>query len=648
LDRANRAETWVRDGLAALGIERLVFAIHDQSFPSTPDEDIGRGSPYAKGAYELLNFLGELGFDGIQFGPQGDTSLDNPSPYDGALFTRSPLSIALATLRTDPAWEGLCHGLLEPIAGEPSAPDRVDYERAWKASRRVLAGLHDRFRAHPPAPLSERFAAFRAREEEALAPDGAFEALTAEYGTDDWRKWNGGRDGDLDQHLYFPGPQRTALARDRLARLRSERAREIERHLFGQFVLFEQHLALRRAAAQTGAKGVALYGDLQIGLSYRDLWSRRGLFRTDYLMGAPPSRTNPGGQPWGYPVLDPALYFAPASRAPGPALALLITRVDRMLRDFDGLRIDHPHGLVCPWVYAAGDPDPAAAVQRGARLFCSPNLPEHPRLAPLAIPGADQISADPGIARYADDWVRSLRDDQVARYGALFDAVVERVAAAGRRTEDIVCEVLSTWPYPLRRVMERHHLGRFCVTQKADMTRPDDVYRSENASERDWIMVGNHDTAPLWRLADAWHGTAAASERALYLAARLAPSEGERARLAHWIAAHPRHLCQAMFADLFVGKARRVSIFYADLLGFRDVYNRPGIVDASNWRLRLPSDFADVYRRRLHDGDALNLPFALALAMNARAMQLRPDERATMGALFDAARALTPSLEGAP
>ncbi|HEY3594697.1 MAG TPA: 4-alpha-glucanotransferase, partial [Polyangiaceae bacterium] len=325
-------------------------------------------------------------------------------------------------------------------------------------------------------------------------------------------------------------------------------------------------------------------------------------------------------------------------------LELVITRVDRMLRDFDGLRIDHPHGWVCPWVYAADDPDPAAAVRRGARLFCSPNLPDHPRLKTLAIAEAAQLSADPGIPRYADDWVRTLRDDQVQRYGALFDGLVARVAAAGRRPSDIVCEVLSTWPYPLRRVMERHGLGRFCVTQKADLTRGDDVYRSENASERDWIMVGNHDTAPIWRLADGWQGTAVASERALYLAERLAPSERARSALAHWIAAHPSHLCQAMFADLFAGKARRVSIFYADLFGSRDVYNRPGVVDSDNWKMRLPGDFADLYRRRVHDGDAANLPLVIALAMNAHSAG-DDGRRAMARALFAEAKSLTPSLD---
>jgi 4-alpha-glucanotransferase len=333
-------------------------------------------------------------------------------------------------------------------------------------------------------------------------------------------------------------------------------------------------------------------------------------------MGAPPSRTNPAGQPWGYPVLD-------IERLPGRALALLTSRVDRLMADFDGLRVDHPHGLVCPWVYAASDPDPAAAVMRGARLRCSPNLPDHPALAAIAIPRAEQLSLDPGSVRWADDWVVALDDSQVSRYGVLFDALMARVRAAGRRESDVVCEVLSTWPYPLRRVMERYGLGRFVVTQKADLARADDVYRSENASSHDWIMVGNHDTPPIWKLAAAWHGTAAGTERALALATRLASDPAVRPRLARWLEADPRHLCHGLFAELFLGPARRVSVFFADLFGLTEIYNRPGIVHEDNWTLRLPPDFAEAYAGESPKLAALNVPVALALALQAR-----PDAKA--------------------
>src|SRR5690606_18231397 len=245
-----------------------------------------------------------------------------------------------------------------------------------------------------------------------------------------------------------------------------------------------------------GLPALRLFGDLQVGISVGDTWALHDLFLSGYAMGAPPSRTNPDGQPWGYPVLDPRLYHGPDG-ARGPALRLVASRVDAMLRDYDGVRVDHPHGLVCPWVYRTDEPDPYRAVQGGARLFESPDLPDHPRLGPLAIARPDQLDRD--LPRYADGWVRALDDEQVRQYAAQLDVVRGAAAAHGRALDDVLCEVLSTQPYPLQRVLERHGLGRFRVTQKADLTNPNDVYRSENARPEDWVMLGNHDTPPIWR-----------------------------------------------------------------------------------------------------------------------------------------------------
>ena len=617
----------LRAARETLDVQRLVLAIHDVSFPSAPDEDIGRGSPYGHGARALAALVTALGFDGLQLGPQGATSASNPSPYDGALFSKSPLSLALATLAEDPCWAPLCQGLLAPlVAGRPSGPaERAQYGYAWAAAEATVDTLYRRFLdsqaagGSGAATLAARFAAFRRANEGALGPDAVFAALSARHGTDDWRRWpsHSGRGEDdrpgevPDRELFSAPPALRPAAQARAAALASETGGPAQRHLFGQFALFEQHRAARAALAPSG---LLLLGDLQIGFSHRDLWARRQLFWPAYLMGAPPSRTNPAGQAWGYPVLDPAQY-----ESGGAALELMKLRVGRLLEDFDGLRIDHPHGLVCPWVYDAADPDPDRAVARGARLRCSPNLPDHPRLAPFAIPTPGQLSGDPAVARYADDWVRALGEAQVERYGVLFDTVMAGVVAAGRAPSDVVCEVLSTWPYPLRRVMARHGLGRFCVTQKADLARPDDVYRSENTSPKDWIMAGNHDTPSLWALVEQWHGTAAGAERALYLGRRLAGGDAARAsRLARWIQANPGHLAHATLADLFAAPATRVSIFFSDLFGLRETYNRPGIVDPDNWTLRLSSSFQTDYQRRLHDGRAANIPLVMALALGGR------------------------------
>jgi 4-alpha-glucanotransferase len=338
-------------------------------------------------------------------------------------------------------------------------------------------------------------------------------------------------------------------------------------------------------------------------------------------MGAPPSRTNPEGQPWGYPVLDPKQYltrFVGEAATHSAPLAFVHARVTKLFAELDGLRIDHPHGLVCPWVYDGSAPDPLAAVVDGARLFETPASPTHPSLAELSLVRPDQINDK--VPAYDDDHVRDLTDAQLADYDRIFAIVMDAARAAGRNADDVLCEVLSTCPAPLGGVMKRHGLGRFRVTQKASLVDPHDGYRGENAHRRDWIMIGNHDTPPLRAVVDRWTRNATVAARAAYLATRLEPNAGAgaRGRLAASLASDPRRLALGMFAELFVGPAANVLVFFADLYGETATYNTPGVISDDNWSMRVPRDFASVYELRRMRGEAMDVAGALALAMRAR------------------------------
>jgi 4-alpha-glucanotransferase len=185
--------------------------------------------------------------------------------------------------------------------------------------------------------------------------------------------------------------------------------------------------------------------------------------------------------------------------------------------------------------------------------------------------------------------------------------------------------VLSTCPRPLAAVLARHGLGRFRVTQKARVDLPGDVYRGDGAAPHDWIMVGNHDTPPLALVIDRWQGTPELARRAAYLASRLATSDTERPALAEKLERDPAALALAITAELFLGPARHVQIFWPDLLGARDVYNQPGVVDDSNWSLRAPADLAAAHGDAVGRGDAPDLGAAVAWALRAR--HLDSDDR---------------------
>lgn len=629
----------MRAGLALLGIDRFVLAVHDASFPGTADEDVGRGSPYSAGAAALFRLAWACGFDGIQLGPQGKTSRSNPSPYDATMLARSHLSLALGPLV---AAEGELGGLLtlEEVArlvrGRPRTwGTRAAHAEAWDRLALAVSWAHRRFRRRPsvfPAVTAEVGRLAR-QDAERLEADGLFEILAAYHGTDDPTRWARGGAAKLDRHLFAPAAGDRQRARRWRAQLAAAHAARLDRNVFCEALLTLQHRATR---ARLAALGLRLWADLPVGTATRDRWRYAALFMPGYALGAPPSRTNPEGQAWGYPILEPRLLRAPGG-GPGPALRFFDRRIDGLLADFDGLRVDHPHGLVSPWVYRTDGPGAgAAAVRSGARLYSSPDEPDHPRLARYAIARPRDLAPRGQVARHADDWERRLTDAQVSRYAILFDRLVARVRAAGGSSADIAPEVLSTCPYPLARVLARHALGRMRVVSKADPDDPRDPYRTANARPEDWLTLSTHDTPSIWSLTAELAGTPRAATWSRYLASRLAPTPGARPALAASLGVDPRRLPQAMLADLLVGPARKVALFFPDLLGMTARYNVPGVVSARNWNLRVPPSFRGLYRKRRATGAALDPAAAIAAALRARAADAAGDAADLARALDDA------------
>ncbi|HEY0721210.1 MAG TPA: 4-alpha-glucanotransferase [Gammaproteobacteria bacterium] len=622
-DASIQPNTAVCEALRLLEKDRLALAIHDSSFPGTYGQDIGRGSPYTEAAAAFLAFARHLGFDTLQLGPQGESGVDNPSPYDGTLFSKSFLNLDLPSLLMgngrERAGAWLSTATLQRLVEECPASDgrHSNHAYAYQAVHHALDEIYLNFVTGCASGeaaallLQEELKIFSAHQQQWLQADALYHTLAAEHGwlhQDDWPQSN---EACADRMLYHHDAKHASRCAARRGVLLTHYRHRIERYSLGQLLLHQQHARFHSTMKQWGLR---IYGDLQVGISPCDLWSRGALYLQHYRMGAPPSRTNPEGQPWGYGVLDPEQYQGPDGAA-GPVLRFLATRVRKMMEEFDGLRIDHPHGLVCPWVYRSTDPDPYHAVQQGARLFSSPHLADHPELTRYAIVNGEQLNES--LPRYADGWVGSLDSKQLDRYAVLIDQLMQEVRLHGATSDDVLCEVLSTLPFPLAQVIARHGLGRFRVTQKADLSNPADVYRSENAHPEDWIMVGNHDTPPLWRLAKQWAREGRTKAEAEYLTQRLRPDE-ESAAFAALLADDWRKLVHAKMADLFVSPARQVMIFFPDLLGMEAIYNRPGIIDPANWTLRVPPDYAARYPGAAAKGEALNLHCVLALAMRAR------------------------------
>ena len=632
----------IKEALQLLGIRNFVLGIHDTAFPGLPEEEIGSGSPYSCGAARFVAFIQTLGFNGLQLGPQGITSPVNPSPYDGSLFSRNPL--LLAPLPLEDTLDGIFakHGIL------PGTTENVHVHRqaAARAIRRITADACRIFRRSASGELRSAYEFFCAENSDWLERDALYELLWRHHGEKSWNAWP----DPLARRLYcrraglhrLTDPQRQALKEAHHAALSD--------FSIVQFLLAAQHRQLQERCSGFGIK---LFGDLQVGLSERDAWYAQDFLLPGYLLGAPPSRTNPQGQSWNYPLFDPGCYareLPGGEGEPGPALRFFRARLNKLFRDFDGLRIDHPHGLLCPWVYRTEHAEPLTAVRSGARLFASPNLPDHPELSRYAIVRPDQI--DPRKPRFDDNWVQHLDSGQVDRYATLFAEIMRAAAEPPDGPREIACEILSTCPYPVRRVMERYGLGRFRVTQKADLADPDDVYRSENAQPEDWVMLGSHDTPTIWQVAERWTTEGSSRRQAEYLAERLRIPESERETWIDRASSDPGLLVQAKFADLLAGPAANVFVYFTDLFGFKEAYNRPGTVADGNWSLRVPSDYRTAYQKKSARREALDISLGLALALRSKGPRFIRQHRnlieqlASPEALADGAWAASPAARG--
>ena len=580
------------EALKALSIEHLSCAIHERCLPPDAALDAGCGAPGGDGAADFTAFVAELGFNVIQLGPPGQVSAHNLSPYDGTVFSRSRLQLSWSAL------EGplTCGGEPDVHPGE-----RCEYPRAFATAERRWAALHQGWERLEQAgdsrlaSYTEGLVAFRSTEAGWLQSDALHQVLSAIHGSHDASTWPDRADASLFR-APLEGARKVGL--ESLVRTH---AQAIDRYAREQYLLFLQH---QRFTQRAHAAGLSVWADLQVGLSHADRWAHEALMLEGYAMGAPPSRTNPAGQPWGYPVLSPAQAGVGAFQA---------ARFARLFRDYDGVRVDHPHGLVCPWVYQEGAADPYQAVREGARLFSVG--PRHERLAAFDIARPAQF--DPREQPWADGYVTELDEAQVDRYAHSMDALVLAARAAGKGPEAVACEVLSTMPCPLGRVLARHGLGRFRVTQKADVQRPDDPYLPSNAVAADWVMVGTHDTPPIWRTAAGW--TEAVAQVRLEHAVRcLAPDGVGREALARHFGQSRGHLACAELAVLFTSRARHVMVWVFDLLGSAELYNRAGVVHPENWTLRIPAGWRALHERRAREGAAFDPASALASALASR------------------------------
>jgi len=199
----------------------------------------------------------------------------------------------------------------------------VDYEAVMKAKTSYMRELFEQ--DGPDTVVSGDFTRFVEENTHWLTPYAAFCVLRDRFGTSDMSRWG-------EYSVYDP---------ERIATFIDANISEIQLIYFIQYHLDKQ---LRAARDHAHSRGVALKGDIPIGISRTsvDAWLNPGLYNLDASAGAPPDDFAVNGQNWGFPT-----YNWDAMRRDG--FKWWKDRFRNMARYFDAYRIDHVLGFFRIW-----------------------------------------------------------------------------------------------------------------------------------------------------------------------------------------------------------------------------------------------------------------------------------------------------------
>ena len=605
----------VRKALRLLGKKNLSLIIHGASFPSIDEQDVGFGTFTSQGAKNLIGFTKDI-FSSIQLGPAGKTKAIDSSPYTGTVFSDNPLYIDLYQLTQEEYCSLLSSETFEQIVqNNPNKGlNKTAYSYIYEKHKLALKEAYNTFlrkldeKDSKVSSMNKEFEKFKSNNAQWLEKDALYEALSVKHNNDYWPHWT----DEIDRNLFNMETEEGKIAAtNRIEELKRDFNYEVEFYNFVQYLASRQKTEMKNYALKNGIKMIA---DRQVAFSDRDCWANQSLFLKGWCLGCPPDYFSKDGQAWGFNVMDPEKLFTPDG-ALGEGGVLMFNLYRKMFKENPGgIRIDHFVGLVDPWVYKAGK---NPKVEEGAgRLYSSP---EHPELSKYAIPTMSDLNHE--VDPDSEYRVRTLTTAQISKYARLIEKIV--IAAAkteGVDKDAIICEDLGTLTYPVEKVMEQFGLNGMRVTQFVKPEDPDHSYRGRNTKEKDWIMLGTHDNQPISMWAAQTVKTPEIELHARNLAEDLCWDENYRAPYADILKRKPQELAKAKFVELFAANAQNIQIFFSDLFGIEDVYNKPGTSGDQNWSLRLPNNFEWFYFNQLARGKALNLAEILSYALKVRGL----------------------------
>ena len=277
----------------------------------------------------LADWAKEVGLKLIQLLPINDTTATytwkDSYPYAAiSAFALHPIYINLQKVAGKKAMQKV-KALTNRQKALNELPE-VDYDEVIRIKMEVLRELYE---ADDLAFLEETaYLEFFDDNKTWLVPYAAFCFYRDKYKTSDYNQWKTGAVYDEKE----------------IAKLTGAKSKSYKQIAFYYFVQYHLHLQLKEAVDYAHKKGLAIKGDIPIGI-YRygaDAWTAPELYNMDMQAGAPPDDFAVKGQNWGFPTYN-------WQKMEESQFTWWKQRFHQMSHYFDAFRIDHILGFFRIW-----------------------------------------------------------------------------------------------------------------------------------------------------------------------------------------------------------------------------------------------------------------------------------------------------------
>lgn len=646
----------VQDGFDYLGIKNISLILPQPAFPSKEGSDVGVGSPYNSGAKNLIKDLCNWGFNSIQYLPGGKLNNGSAVPYTSSAFSSNDLFIDLEALTTE-HWGNILdrHIFDDIVRNKPQSEefylpesygpdqqkvikhvltgDNISYynylsEKSDYALREAYRNFRNKlFSQEPPQAIKDinnEFSAFCSNPKNSywLESDAIYQALSRFYGPDFYEKWgkhnlpeNTGieikPDPLTDKHLFDRSVISKEKAAKRLRAIHNDKAMSFEIGLFKfkQFILSQQNEGFQaycrnvaeELAKQMGDPKLAdkiemkTIGDVQASVGNRDVWGHPEVFLKGYKVNCPPDIY------WGFPGLDFKKLgdIKDQLKEAGQFLYLKFAKVFR--ENTGGSRVDYAPSVIDPWIAPEGK---KANDEKACRLLSSPN---HPDLASYSILKPENINEDRHPSEYDhyrhhDDDPGHMTSQQIDEYSKGVNIIVKAAKDNDVNKDQIIFEELDgSSPVPAK-VVDQNGLSRIRLTR----------WGFHYFNNQDWAMIGNHDLESLKEFTDTTFNNPEDLKRHVdYMATDLHLTKQEAKKAGK----DKKEFMKYQFVELLSSPVRSIQVFFPDLFGSDEYYNRANMPDPKNWKARIRKDYKQQYTDALINNKGLNFPEAIKLAI---------------------------------